>query len=514
MTACKLMVAILVTLCTQAIGQTSFWPQSATPSLPQVNSTASVTLGLKFYSDVSGAVTGVRFYKGSSNTGTHVGALWSSTGTKLASVNFSAETASGWQQANFSSAVSITANTKYIISYTAPNGGHAHDQYYSWSNLSASALHVSGASPGVYTYGAGVQFPTATWNNSNYWVDVVFNPAAAAPTTPAADQTSFWQQSTNPGLSEVSNTTSVTLGLKFYSDVPGSVTSVRFYKGLHNTGAHIGALWSSTGTKLATVNFSGETISGWQQAIFSSPIPIAANTTYVISYTAPMGSHARDQYYSWSNLNATPLHTVGSSPGVYTYGTGVKFPTSAWYSSNYWVDVVFSPATTPTPTPVTYSISGKVSGSGASLTLSGAASRVTTTDALGNYSFTGLPTGSYIVAASQMGYTFTPSTASAVINAASITGLNFTATAVPVPIQHSVALSWSASSNVIGYNVYRASVAGGAYAKVNVSPVAATSYVDSSVASGRTYYYVATALDSNNSESTYSSQAIAVVPTP
>jgi hypothetical protein len=227
-----------------------------------------------------------------------------------------------------------------------------------------------------------------------------------------------------------------------------------------------------------------------------------------------MGSHARDQYYSWSNLNATPLHTVGSSPGVYTYGTGVKFPTSAWYSSNYWVDVVFSPATTPTPTPVTYSISGKVSGSGASLTLSGAASRVTTTDALGNYSFTGLPTGSYIVAASQMGYTFTPSTASAVINAASITGLNFTATAVPVPIQHSVALSWSASSNVIGYNVYRASVAGGAYAKVNVSPVAATSYVDSSVASGRTYYYVATALDSNNSESTYSSQAIAVVPTP
>jgi fibronectin type 3 domain-containing protein len=49
---------------------------------------------------------------------------------------------------------------------------------------------------------------------------------------------------------------------------------------------------------------------------------------------------------------------------------------------------------------------------------------------------------------------------------------------------------------------------------VNAAPVAATSYVDSSVASGRTYYYVATALDSNNSESTYSSQAIAVVPTP
>jgi hypothetical protein len=163
MTACKLMVAILVTLCTEAIGQTSFWPESATPSLPQVSSTASITLGLKFYSDVSGFVTGVRFYKGPGNTGIHVGALWSSTGTRLATVNFSAETASGWQQANFSSAVSIAANTTYTISYTAPNGGHAHEQYYSWSNLSASSLHVSGSSPGVYIYGAGVQFPTTTW---------------------------------------------------------------------------------------------------------------------------------------------------------------------------------------------------------------------------------------------------------------------------------------------------------------------------------------------------------------
>ncbi len=47
---------------------------------------------------------GIRFYKGVANTGTHMGALWSSTGAKLANVTFSGETASGWQQANFSSA--------------------------------------------------------------------------------------------------------------------------------------------------------------------------------------------------------------------------------------------------------------------------------------------------------------------------------------------------------------------------------------------------------------------------
>ena len=72
----------------------------------------------------------------------------------------------------------------------------------------------------------------------------------------------------------------------------------------------------------------------------------------------------------------------------------------------------------------------------------------------------------------------------------------------------------STSTNVTGYNVYRADVAGGAYAKMNASPLATTAYVDGSVASGRTYYYVATSVDSSDLESAYSNQAAAVVPTP
>jgi fibronectin type 3 domain-containing protein len=77
-------------------------------------------------------------------------------------------------------------------------------------------------------------------------------------------------------------------------------------------------------------------------------------------------------------------------------------------------------------------------------------------------------------------------------------------------------LSWtgSISTNVMGYNVYRAEVAGGAYAKMNASPLATTVYVDGSVASGRTYYYVATTVDNSNLESAYSNLATAVVPTP
>jgi len=81
---------------------------------------------------------------------------------------------------------------------------------------------------------------------------------------------------------------------------------------------------------------------------------------------------------------------------------------------------------------------------------------------------------------------------------------------------HSVSLSWTAStsSNVTGYNVYRGTQSSGPYTKVNSSRVAGTTYTDSTVQAGQTYYYVATAVDSSNNESVYSNQAPAVIPSP
>jgi hypothetical protein len=198
------------------------------------------------------------------------------------------------------------------------------------------------------------------------------------------------------------------------------------------------------------------------------------------------------------------------------YGSGAAFPASSWNRSNYYVDVVFVPSGTTNPPASTYTISGLVSGSSATLTLSGASSATTTTDAAGNYVFSGVRTGSYVVAASRPGYTFTPATRSVSVNGAAATGVNFTGTAVPGPVPHSVTLSWSpsTSSNVRGYNVYRAAVSGGTYVKLNASPVNGNSYVDSNVESGRTYYYVSTTVDTSNRESAYSNTTVAPVPTP
>ena len=83
------------------------------------------------------------------------------------------------------------------------------------------------------------------------------------------------------------------------------------------------------------------------------------------------------------------------------------------------------------------------------------------------------------------------------------------------PIQHSVDLSWgaSSSSNLQGYNVYRAGVSGGPYAAV-VSANSGTTFVDASVQSGQTYFYVVTAVDTSGTESAYSNQVQAVIPSP
>ena len=158
----------------------TIWPSSAVPSLVDGGADSSVELGVRFTSDVAGHVTGVRFYKASTNTGTHTAHLWSNTGTLLASATFTAETASGWQQVSFASPVAISANTPYVVSYHVDTGHYSADSgYFAASATNAPPLHAlvdgsaSGAN-GVYGYGTGAVFPTGSYHSANYWVDVVF----------------------------------------------------------------------------------------------------------------------------------------------------------------------------------------------------------------------------------------------------------------------------------------------------------------------------------------------------
>jgi uncharacterized protein (TIGR03437 family) len=134
---------------------------------------------------------------------------------------------------------------------------------------------------------------------------------------------------------------------------------VRFYKSSQNTGTHTGSLWTRSGSRLATVTFTNESASGWQQANFASPVAITANTTYVISYRAPRGQYSvDDRYFTTSAVTNGPLQALKDGAdgvnGVYRYGN-TAFPTKGYVGSNYWVDVVFSPTATATTTVTTLS---------------------------------------------------------------------------------------------------------------------------------------------------------------
>ena len=80
---------------------------------------------------------------------------------------------------------------------------------------------------------------------------------------------------------------------------------------------------------------------------------------------------------------------------------------------------------------------------------------------------------------------------------------------------HTVGLAWADnSSGLSGFNVYRSSTSGGPYTRINSTLLPATTFTDSSVQAGQTYFYVTTAVNSSNVESGYSNQAQTVVPSP
>ena len=406
----------------------------ATPAVVDAEDSSSVELGVKFTSDVSGSITGIRFYKAAGNTGTHIGSLWSASGTLLAQATFTNETASGWQQVNFSSPVAIISGTTYIAAYLAPNGNYSvTSAAFSSAGVDNPPLHAlanSVSADGVYAYSSTSTFPTNTFSSTNYYVNVTFTPGSEPPGAPTGVSASAatsqalvsWVAPASNGGSPVTGYTvtpyiggvgqtpvqvgasassatitgltngtsytfkvaassaigtgqagvsnavtpqdtifdfatpsvidagdasSVELGVKFTSDVSGSVTGVRFYKAAANTGTHIGSLWTASGTLLASATFTNETTSGWQQATFAEPVPITAGTTYVAGYFAPNGHYpVTSAAFGSGGVENGPLLALanGTSPnGLYAYSSTSVFPSGSYNASNYYVDVSFAP---------------------------------------------------------------------------------------------------------------------------------------------------------------------------
>src|SRR5215471_11495983 len=202
------------------VGQRTFpctiWNPTITPVNPSINDANPIEIGVKFRSVIDGFISGVRFYKGASNGGTHVGHLWAMDGTKLAEVTFTGETASGWQQMMFSSPVAITPGTVYMASVYLPQGHYAADSSYFASAYDVWPLHAQAdgesGNNGAFRYGS-TGFPDTSFSATNYWVDVVFdNDDHRAPTV--------IDRNPQPGLDAVA--LDKTMSAKFSEAMTGS----------------------------------------------------------------------------------------------------------------------------------------------------------------------------------------------------------------------------------------------------------------------------------------------------
>src|SRR5436190_2238542 len=265
-----------------SFSQTSIFPATSTPAVPADNDGQPIEVGVKFRSSQAGFITGVRYYKGATNTGTHIGQLWSSTGTKLAQITFTGESASGWQQMLFTTPVAIVANTTYVASYFSSAG------YYGYTNpyfttattntpLTALANGTDGGN-GVYTYAATSAFPNNTFQSANYWVDVLYVTSIGPElTTPTVDLTTS-------AAGNVSGTVNVTANA---SDNFG-VTGVQFLLDGVNLGAEdLTSPYSTSWNSATTTNGSHTLTARARDAAGNTTTSVGVVVTTNNDLTAP-----------------------------------------------------------------------------------------------------------------------------------------------------------------------------------------------------------------------------------
>ena len=223
------------------------------------------------------------------------------------------------------------------------NGSTGTITSYAWTN-------ISGPNTPVITTPANVSTTVTGLIQGSYVFQLSLNAGASVSqvtvtVNAASTSTTIFTTQTPAGPTE-NDALALELGVKFRTNMAGSITGIRFYKTTGNSGTHTGELYSSTGTRLAQAIFTGETATGWQQVLFSSPVAITAGTTYVAAYFSSSGNYTSTTNYFTTAVVNGPITALADgtdgSNGVYRYSTTAVFPSSTYQKSNYWVDAIFS----------------------------------------------------------------------------------------------------------------------------------------------------------------------------
>jgi hypothetical protein len=362
-----------------------------------------------------------------------------------------------------------TATFTVVASGTAPLS-------YQWRK---NGVAISGATSSSYTTPA-----TATSDSGSTFSVVVSNTAGTV-TSSAATLT------VNPAPAPAIqlNPTSINFG--------NAVVGVNLSQVL---------IIKNTGTAALTISQVTATGSGFSVGGFSLPLNVNAGqqTTITVGFLPTVVGSASGNVSIVSNAPTSPSSVSLSGTGI-----AATFILSISPANLSFGNVTTGTSSTAQSVIITNTgnssvVISQITLSGAGYTMTGGSAPVT------------LTSSQTLTLSVQFG----PTVAGAVSGNVSIAS-NATGSPATVPlagtgvasVQHSVALSWNAStSTVAGYNVYRGTVSGGPYAKINSSLVAVLDYTDSTVQSSTTYFYVTTAVDSSGNESGFSNEVSATIP--
>jgi len=327
---------------------------------------------------------------------------------------------------------------------------------------------------------------TYQWSKSGAAISGATSSTYTTPVTVIADNGAlFTVVVTNSMGSATSNAATLTVN----SAVPPAITTQPVSQSIA-TGQNASFSVAATGTAPLTFQWSknGAAISGATSSTYTTPAAVIADNgaLFTVAVTNSAGS---------ATSNAATLSVrvavlaLTANPTSLSFGS-IAMPNSAMKT-------------------VTLTNSGDNNINISNVSISGS-----------GFSATGVPAGTILTVgqAATLNVTFAPvatgsvtgnvSVTSNATNSPTVTSLTGTGTA-----SHSAALSWTAStSTVIGYNTYSSTATGGPYTKLTATPSAGTTYSDTTVQSGQTYYYVVTAVDSNNNESILSNQVTTTIP--
>ena len=313
----------------------------------ELNEGQPLEVGFKFRTSKNGVVKSIRYYKGEGTSGTHLGHLWNSSGVMLAEATFTNEGASGWQEVSFTTPVSVIPGVTYTASVHSSSGDFASTLPYFTDPIIQGPLIAladgADGGNGVFIYSPTPAFPTESWQSSNYWVDIVFQDI---PVAPVVCPCTVFKPGDTPEVPTLNDGQPIEIGFKFRTIENGSISGIRFYKGVGTTGTHSGHLWTDGGILLAEATFVNEGASGWQDVTFSKPVDVVAGRTYVASVHSSSGDFAYTNSYFLQRVENGPLIALEGNEeggnGVYRYTPVPAFPVESYSPNNYWVDVVFN----------------------------------------------------------------------------------------------------------------------------------------------------------------------------